>query len=63
MAKEKQRIVITEDYTISREGLRSLIYTYPDFDVIAEAGDSHGAIMFVKKFKPHPVLMDLSMPG
>jgi len=51
MAKEKHRIVIAEDYTILREGLRSLIYTYPDFDVIAEAGDAHEAIMFVEKFK------------
>ena len=62
MAKETYRIVIAEDYTILRERLRSLIYTYPDFDVIAEAGDGHEAIMFVEKFKPHLVLMDLSMP-
>jgi DNA-binding NarL/FixJ family response regulator len=60
MAKEKHRIVIAEDYTILREGLRALIY--PDFNVIAEAGDGHEAIMFVEKFKPHLVLMDLSMP-
>jgi hypothetical protein len=41
MAREKKSIVITKDDTILRKRLRSLIHTYPNFDVIAEAGDSH----------------------
>jgi two-component system, NarL family, response regulator NreC len=60
--KEKQRIVIAEDYTILREGLRALISANPDFEVVGEAEDGREAIRVVEKFKPHLILMDLSMP-
>ena len=62
MARERQRIVIAEDYTILREGLRALISSNPDYEVVGEAGDGHEAIQRVEKLKPHLVLMDLSMP-
>ncbi len=62
MTKEKQRIVIAEDYTILREGLRALIASSPDFEVVGEAGDGHEAVLSVERLKPHLVLMDLSMP-
>jgi len=62
MAREKQRIVIAEDYTILREGLRALISADPDLEVVGEAVDGHEAIRCVEKNKPHLTLMDLSMP-
>jgi len=62
MARERHRIVIAEDYTILREGLRALISSNPDYEVVGEAGDGHEAIQRVEKLKPHLVLMDLSMP-
>jgi len=62
MPNKKQTIVIAEDYTILREGLRALISSNPDFEVVAEAGDGQEAINFVEKLKPDLVLMDLSMP-
>ncbi len=62
MSNKKQTIVIAEDYTILREGLRFLISSNPDFEVVAEAGDGQEAITFVQKLKPALVLMDLSMP-
>jgi DNA-binding NarL/FixJ family response regulator len=37
MAGEKKSIVIAEDYTILREGLRALISSNPGFEVVAEA--------------------------
>ena len=58
----KQRIVIAEDHTILREGLRALLSSNPDLDVVAEAGDGNEAIRCVEKYKPNLVLMDLSMP-
>jgi DNA-binding NarL/FixJ family response regulator len=60
--KEKQRIVIAEDYTILREGLRALISANPDFEVVGEAEDGREAIRCVEKLKPHIILLDLSMP-
>ena len=43
-------------------GVRALISSDPDFEVVAEAGDGHEAIKLVEKLKPDLVLMDLSMP-
>jgi DNA-binding NarL/FixJ family response regulator len=62
-AMEKpHRIVIVEDHRILREGLRSLLSSNPDFEVVGEAADGREAIRCVEKCKPDLVLMDLSMP-
>ncbi len=58
----KHRIVIAEDHTILREGLRSLLSSSPDFEVVAEAEDGREAIRCVEKLKPDLILTDLSMP-
>jgi two-component system response regulator NreC len=58
----KHRIVIAEDHTILREGLRSLLSSDPDLDIVGEAQDGQEAIRCVEKLKPSLVLMDLSMP-
>jgi DNA-binding NarL/FixJ family response regulator len=58
----KYRIVIAEDYTIVREGLRSLLSSYPDFEVVGEAEDGRESIRCVEQLKPDIVLMDLSLP-
>ena len=59
---EKHKIIIAEDHTILREGLRALLSSDPDLEVVGEAEDGQEAIRVVEKFKPGLVLMDLSMP-
>ena len=59
---QKVRIVIAEDHTILREGLRMLLSTNPNFEIVAEAEDGREAVRCVSKFKPNLVLTDLSMP-
>lgn len=59
---EKCRIVIAEDHTILREGLRALLSSNPAFEVIGEAEDGLDAIRCVEKLIPDLVLMDLTMP-
>ena len=59
---EKKRIVIAEDHTILREGLRMLLSSNPDFEVVGEAQDGLEAIRQVESLKPDLILMDLSMP-
>jgi two-component system response regulator NreC len=59
---EKQRIVIAEDHTILREGLRALLSSDPELEIVGEAEDGQEAIRTVEKAKPALVLMDLSMP-
>jgi two-component system, NarL family, response regulator NreC len=58
----KYRIVIAEDHTILREGLRALLTSSPDFDIVGEAADGREAIRCVEKLKPNLILTDLSMP-
>jgi DNA-binding NarL/FixJ family response regulator len=59
---QKFRIVIAEDHTILREGLRSLLSSNPSFEIVGEAEDGREAIKCVEKFKPDLILTDLSMP-
>ncbi len=59
---KKKRIVIAEDHTILRQGLRSLLSTSDELDVVGEAGDGMSAIRIIKKLEPDLVLLDLNMP-
>ena len=58
----KQRVVIAEDHTILREGLRMLLASNPSLEVVGEADDGLEAIRYAESLKPHLILMDLSMP-
>jgi len=60
--KNKHRIVLVEDHTLLREGLRSLLREHDHLDVIGEAADGRTATRLVLSNKPDLVLMDLSMP-
>lgn len=57
------RVVIADDHEISRIGIRRLLSTASEIEIIAEA--SHGAqcIDLVSTLKPHVVLLDVMMPG
>jgi DNA-binding NarL/FixJ family response regulator len=59
---KKHRIVIVEDHTIVREGLRALLASDPAFEIAGEAEDGREAIQRVEFLAPDMVLMDLSMP-
>jgi len=60
--EKKHRVVIVEDHTIVREGLRSLLTSTKEFEVVGEAEDGHAAIRIIEKIQPDLVLSDLSMP-
>jgi DNA-binding NarL/FixJ family response regulator len=60
--EKRSRIVIAEDHTILREGLRALLAHHPELDIVGEAEDGLEAIRRVEKLLPHLLLMDLSMP-
>lgn len=59
---EKRQIVLAEDHTILREGLRSLLASSEDLEVVAEAEDGLGAIRCVERDNPDLILLDLAMP-
>jgi len=59
---EKKKVVIAEDHKIFRQGLRSLLSTSDELEVVGEAGDGMNAIRTIKKTDPDVVLLDLNMP-
>ena len=59
---DMKKIVIAEDQTLVRQGLRSLLESEKNIKVVAEAGDGIEAIRLVEKHKPDLVLLDLAMP-
>ncbi|MDH3327616.1 MAG: response regulator transcription factor [Desulfobulbaceae bacterium] len=58
----KKKIVIAEDHTILRAGLRALLSTQKNLEVIGEAGDGREAVRIVDNLEPDLLLIDLSMP-
>ena len=55
-------MVIVEDHTLLREGLKSLLSSHPHLEIVGEADNGLDAIRCIAKLKPTLVLMDLSMP-
>ncbi|CAB3835129.1 response regulator transcription factor [Achromobacter mucicolens] len=57
------RILLIDDHTLFRSGVRLLLQRQPDFEVVAEAGDGVEGIKRAKELKPDVVLLDLNLPG
>jgi DNA-binding NarL/FixJ family response regulator len=56
------RIVIADDHDLLREGLRKILTTVDDLDVVGEASTGRQAVQLVAELQPDVVLMDISMP-
>ena len=59
---KKLRILLTDDQSLFREALRTLLTLQPDFDIVAEAENGERALALAKVHKPDVILMDLRMP-
>jgi two-component system, NarL family, response regulator YdfI len=57
------KILIADDHLIIRQGLRLILETEDDFELVGEASDGAEALSLCKKLKPNVVLMDLRMPN
>jgi len=57
------RVLICDDHPVVRSGLRGMIQSQPDLEVVAEAAGGTEAVALASRFKPDVVLMDLRMPG
>ena len=57
------RIVLADDHTLFREGLRELLSTDPDFQVVGEGSSGDEAIALAEEHRPDVLLLDVEMPG
>lgn len=60
---KKIRVLLAEDHTIVRKGLRSILDAEDSVEVVGEAEDGRAAVEAVEHLRPDVVLMDISMPG
>lgn len=56
-------VLLVDDHAILRSGLRALLETYSDIEVVGEAGDGEEAIAQLRKRQIDVILMDIAMPG
>lgn len=59
---KRQTILIADDHSIIRDGIRAVLSNEPNIEIIAEAKDGHEAIDKARELKPNIVLLDISMP-
>lgn len=57
------RVVLAEDHTLVRAGIRSLLENIPGVVVCGEAGDGQTVLQLIEKEPPELVIMDIAMPG
>ena len=59
----KIRVLVADDHTIVREGVRILLEAQPDIEVVGEAADGQEALARVRELQPDIVLIDIAMPN
>lgn len=63
MTDEPIRILIADDHTLFRDGLRALFDSLPDVTAVGEAADGGRVVQLAQELQPDVILMDIQMPG
>jgi len=59
----KTRVLLADDHTAVRQGLRRILETESDVEIVAEVGDGRAALSAAQRLHPEVVVMDVSLPG
>jgi len=59
---EKITVILADDHTVVRQGLRALLAAEDDIDIVGEAENGRQAVQMVKKFLPDVAVIDIAMP-
>ena len=57
------RVLVADDHRLFRDGLRALLNSAPDLEVVGEAGDGEEVVEKASAVRPDVILMDLQLPG
>lgn len=60
---EQIRILVVDDHPIVRQGIRSLLSNYPEFEIVGEADNGALALTKIRQLDPDVTLLDIRMPG
>jgi two-component system NarL family response regulator len=61
-ATARIRLLVAEDHAVVRDGLKAILATAPDMEVVAEAADGRVAVQQYREHRPDVVMMDLRLP-
>jgi two-component system, NarL family, response regulator NreC len=62
MTKKKTTVLVCDDHAVFREGVKQILSSQPDIDVVGEAGNGLEAVQLARRLRPEVVLMDIAMP-
>lgn len=60
---ERKRVLIADDHSLIRKGIRDVLEEYPDLEIVAEVGDGPGLFAALEAFRPDCLLVDITMPN
>src|SRR5262249_32019915 len=63
LTMNKISVLLADDHTLVRQGLKALLTAEGDMQVVAEAEDGRQAVALAKKMSPQVVVMDIAMPS
>ncbi len=63
MSNESIRVLLADDHVMFREGVKALLKTTPDIDIVGEVANGASAVAEATRLKSHVVVLDLDMPG
>jgi two-component system response regulator NreC len=58
----KLRVLLVDDHTVVRQGLRKILESDDEIEIVGEAGDGRSAVDMVQRMRPHVVVMDVALP-
>lgn len=58
----KLRVLLADDHTVVRQGLRKILESDDEIEIVGEAGDGRSAVEMVQRMRPHVVVMDVALP-
>ncbi len=63
MSEEQIRVVIADDHSVVRQGIRHVLERIPNLEVVGEASDGTGVLELLREVSPNLLVLDISMPG